>query len=116
MPGALAGAWRARFDIRVVAVTGSNGKTMTKEMIAAILKAALGDTVLATQGNFNNDIGLPLTLLGLTSRHRAAVIEMGMNHPGEIAYLARLARPTVAIVTTMIAKAPFLVARNLFSS
>jgi UDP-N-acetylmuramoyl-tripeptide--D-alanyl-D-alanine ligase len=97
--GALAADWRARFDLPVIAVTGSNGKTTTKEMIASILQAAFGDAVLATQGNFNNDIGLPLTLLKLDARHRAAIIEMGMNHPGEIAYLARLARPTVALVT-----------------
>jgi len=97
--GRLAAAWRAQFDIPVIAVTGSNGKTTTKEMIAAILKAAFGDAVLATRGNFNNDIGLPLTLLGLNATHRAAVIEMGMNHPGEIAYLAPLGAPTVALVT-----------------
>ena len=97
--GALAAAWRLRFAIPVIAVTGSNGKTTTKEMIAGILRAAWGDTVLATQGNFNNDIGLPLTLLRLNAGHRAAVIEMGMNHPGEIGYLARLTQPTVAIVT-----------------
>ena len=97
--GRLAAAWRAQFDIPVIAVTGSNGKTTTKEMIAAILKAAFGDAVLATRGNLNNDIGLPLTLLGLNATHRAAVIEMGMNHPGEIAYLAPLGAPTVALVT-----------------
>ncbi len=97
--GRLAAAWRAEFSIPVIAVTGSNGKTTTKEMIAAILKAAFGDAVLATRGNFNNDIGLPLTLLGLNATHRAAVIEMGMNHPGEIAYLAPLGAPTVALVT-----------------
>jgi len=97
--GRLAAAWRARFDLPVLAVTGSNGKTTTKEMIAAILKARFGDAVLATRGNFNNDIGLPLTLLGLNEDHRAAVIEMGMNHPGEIAYLASIGRPTVAVVT-----------------
>ena len=101
--GQLAAAWRARFDIPVLAVTGSNGKTTTKEMIAAILKAAFdskaGKPVLATQGNLNNDIGLPLTLLGLQPGHRAAVIEMGMNHPGEIDYLTRIGAPTVAVVT-----------------
>ncbi len=97
--GALAGAWRAEFALPVIAVTGSNGKTTTKEMIAAILGAAFGDAVLATRGNFNNDIGLPLTLLGLNAGHRAAVIEMGMNRPGEIAYLAPLGAPTVALVT-----------------
>ena len=97
--GALAAAWRSRFVLPLVAVTGSNGKTTSKEMLSSIMRAAHGDAVLATQGNFNNDIGLPLTLLTLSAQHRAAVIEMGMNHPGEIAYLARIARPTVALVT-----------------
>ena len=97
--GRMAAAWRARFEIPVIAVTGSNGKTTTKEMIAAILRSEFGDTVLATRGNLNNDIGLPLTLLGLDHGHRAAVIEMGMNHPGEIAYLALLGAPTVAVIT-----------------
>ena len=97
--GRLAAAWRARFTLPVIAVTGSNGKTTTKEMIAAILKAAFGAAVLSTRGNLNNDIGLPLTLLGLSAAHRAAVIEMGMNHPGEIAYLTRIGAPTVAMVT-----------------
>ena len=97
--GALAADWRARFDLPVIAVTGSNGKTTSKEMITSILRAAFGDAVLATQGNFNNDIGMPLTLFKLNAEHRAAVIEMGMNHPGEIAHLTRIARPTVAIVT-----------------
>ncbi|MBL8427730.1 MAG: UDP-N-acetylmuramoyl-tripeptide--D-alanyl-D-alanine ligase [Dechloromonas sp.] len=97
--GRLAAAWRARFALPVIAVTGSNGKTTTKEMIAAILKAAHGAAVLSTRGNLNNDIGLPLTLLGLSAAHRAAVIEMGMNHPGEIAYLAPIGAPTVALVT-----------------
>ena len=97
--GALAADWRSRFTLPLIAVTGSNGKTTTKEMIASIVKAAFGDDVLVTPGNFNNDIGLPLTLLKLDSTHRAAIIEMGMNHPGEIAYLARIARPTVAVVT-----------------
>ena len=97
--GRLAAAWRARFSLPVIAVTGSNGKTTTKEMIASILKAAFGAAVLSTRGNLNNDIGLPLTLLGLSASHRAAVIEMGMNHPGEIAYLTRIGAPTVAMVT-----------------
>jgi UDP-N-acetylmuramoyl-tripeptide--D-alanyl-D-alanine ligase len=98
--GELAAAWRARFTLPVIGVTGSNGKTTNKEMIAAILKAAFGaDAVLSTSGNLNNDIGLPLTLLGLSGTHRAAVVEMGMNHPGEIAKLARIARPTAALVT-----------------
>ena len=97
--GRLAAAWRAQFSLPLIAVTGSNGKTTTKEMIAAILKAQFGDAVLATRGNLNNDIGLPITLLGLNATHRAAVVEMGMNHPGEIAYLAPIGAPTVALVT-----------------
>ena len=97
--GALAAHWRSRFTLPLIAVTGSNGKTTSKEMIYSILKVAFGDAVLATLGNFNNDIGMPLTLLKLNDTHRAAIIEMGMNHPGEIAYLTRIARPTVALVT-----------------
>lgn len=97
--GSLAAAWRRRFSIPVIGITGSNGKTTTKEMVAAILRAAFGPAVLATQGNLNNDIGLPLTLLRMTPEDRAAVIEMGMNHPGEIDYLAALASPTAAVVT-----------------
>jgi UDP-N-acetylmuramoyl-tripeptide--D-alanyl-D-alanine ligase len=98
--GKLAAHWRSQFDIPLVAITGSNGKTTIKEMLAAILRAATGseETVLATQGNLNNDIGLPLTLLKLRAHHRYAVIEMGMNHFGEIEYLTHLARPDVAIV------------------
>ena len=138
--GRLAAHWRSQFDIPLVAITGSNGKTTVKEMLAAILRQhtkdeshdrALslrgitndlpacglsrmassstrvgvgessdedGETVLATQGNFNNDIGMPLTLLQLHATHRYAVIEMGMNHPKEIDYLTRIARPEVAIV------------------
>jgi UDP-N-acetylmuramoyl-tripeptide--D-alanyl-D-alanine ligase len=96
----LAAAWRARFSLPLVLVTGSNGKTTTKEMIAAIFRAAVGDAaLLATQGNLNNDIGLPLTLLKLNAQHRLAVIEAGMNHPGETAELAAIARPTVALIT-----------------
>ena len=98
--GKLAAYWRARFDIPLVAITGSNGKTTVKEMLAAILRNATGDeeSVLATKGNFNNDIGMPLTLLQLTAQHRYAVIEMGMSHAGEIDYLTRLAKPQVAVV------------------
>jgi UDP-N-acetylmuramoyl-tripeptide--D-alanyl-D-alanine ligase len=97
--GRLAARWRERFEIPLVAVTGSNGKTTVKEMIAAILRAHFGVAeVLATEGNLNNDIGLPLTLLRLRENHRAAVIELGMNHPGETATLAAIARPTVALV------------------
>lgn len=95
--GQLARHWRARFSIPVVGITGSNGKTTVKEMIAAIL-SCLGP-VLATKGNLNNDIGVPLTLAGLNAEHSSAVVEMGANHAGEIAYLAGLTRPTVAIVT-----------------
>ncbi|HCX87794.1 MAG TPA: UDP-N-acetylmuramoyl-tripeptide--D-alanyl-D-alanine ligase [Gammaproteobacteria bacterium] len=95
--GQLAAQWRKRFDIPVIGVTGSNGKTMVKEMIAAIL--AESGEVHASPGNFNNHIGVPLTLLGLRDSHRFAVIEMGMNHPGEIDYLSRLARPTTALIT-----------------
>ena len=95
--GKLARAWRRRFAIPLLAVTGSNGKTTVKEMLASIL-AQQGDT-LATRGNLNNDIGLPLTLFGLDARHTSAVVEMGANHAGEIAYLTDLAEPTVAIIT-----------------
>ncbi|MBI5006744.1 MAG: UDP-N-acetylmuramoyl-tripeptide--D-alanyl-D-alanine ligase [Nitrosomonadales bacterium] len=120
--GNLAAYWRTRFDIPLVAITGSNGKTTVKEMLAAILRQKIKDDlrdgspspregvgerehsedadgfVLATKGNFNNDIGMPLTLLRMNATHRYAVIEMGMNHPGEIDYLTRLARPDVALV------------------
>lgn len=93
-------AWRARFSLPVVAVTGSNGKTTTKEMISAMLAQWQGEAGrLATAGNLNNDIGVPLTLLRLRAEHRAAVFELGMNHPGEIAQLAAIAAPTVALVT-----------------
>src|SRR5690606_7686123 len=80
-------------------VAGSNGKTTTKEMVAAILADWQGEAGrLATAGNFNNDIGVPLTLLRLRPQHRAAVFELGMNHPGEIAGLAAMAAPSVALV------------------
>ncbi|MEK7666998.1 MAG: UDP-N-acetylmuramoyl-tripeptide--D-alanyl-D-alanine ligase, partial [Pseudomonadota bacterium] len=94
--GQLAAHWRRQFQIPVIAVTGSNGKTTVKNMIAAILNVA-GPT-LATQGNLNNDIGVPLTLLRLRQGDKYAVIEMGMNHPGEIDYLTKLARPTIALI------------------
>jgi UDP-N-acetylmuramoyl-tripeptide--D-alanyl-D-alanine ligase len=97
--GRIANSWRVQHAIPVIGVTGSNGKTTVKEMISAILAAAFGeDARLATQGNLNNEIGVPLTLFRLGSQHRAAVIEMGMNHPGEIARLAAIAQPTVAMV------------------
>ena len=95
--GRLAARWRDGFDIPLVAVTGSNGKTTVKEMIASIL--GLQAVVLSTRGNLNNDIGVPLTLFGLGGEHRYAVIEMGANHPGEIAWLTELARPQVAVIT-----------------
>ncbi|NKF22925.1 UDP-N-acetylmuramoyl-tripeptide--D-alanyl-D-alanine ligase [Solimonas marina] len=93
----LAMQWRQRFDLPVVAVTGSNGKTTTKQLLAAVF-AARGP-VLATQGNLNNHIGVPLTLLRLRGEHRTAVIEMGANHAGEIALLAAIAQPDVGVVT-----------------
>jgi UDP-N-acetylmuramoyl-tripeptide--D-alanyl-D-alanine ligase len=98
--GRLAAAWRSRFAFPLAGLTGSNGKTTVKEMLAAILASHTGDRarVHATEGNLNNDIGMPLTLLKVREDHRYAVIEMGMNHEGEIDYLTRIARPTVAIV------------------
>jgi UDP-N-acetylmuramoyl-tripeptide--D-alanyl-D-alanine ligase len=97
--GDLARYWRARFAPALIAITGSNGKTTVKEMLAAVLRKHANETaVLATRGNLNNDIGLPLTLLGLRHQHRWCAIELGMNHKGEIAYLAGIARPTVALV------------------
>ncbi len=98
--GTLGQAWRARYALSVIAITGSNGKTTTKELVAHLCRAVAGDeAVLSTLGNFNNEIGLPLTLLRLGAQHRYAVIELGMSHPGEIAALAQLAQPTIAIVT-----------------
>ncbi|MDR2154436.1 MAG: UDP-N-acetylmuramoyl-tripeptide--D-alanyl-D-alanine ligase [Burkholderiaceae bacterium] len=96
--GELAHQWRQRFTDPLIAVTGSNGKTTVTQMIAAILHAWQGEAALATAGNFNNDIGVPLTLLRLRPEHRVAVVELGMNHPGEIARLAAIAQPTVALV------------------
>jgi UDP-N-acetylmuramoyl-tripeptide--D-alanyl-D-alanine ligase len=95
--GRLAKLWREQYDLKMVAVTGSNGKTTVKEMLASILRQA-GET-LVTQGNLNNDIGVPLTLLRLRDTHRYAVIEMGANHPGEIRYLSQLASPQAAVIT-----------------
>ncbi len=99
---ALASAWRQRMQLPLIAVTGSNGKTTVTQMIATILRTWLGDAAFATAGNFNNHIGVPLTLLGLRQDeqtwHRAGVVELGMNHPGEIAELAAIAAPTVALV------------------
>ena len=97
--GQLAAYWRQQMPARIIAITGSNGKTSVKEMLAAILRTAVGkDAVLATPGNFNNNIGMPLTLLALNPTHQYGVIEMGMNHAGELAYLTRLACPDVALI------------------
>ena len=96
--GELAAGWRAQFDLPVIAVTGSNGKTTVTQMIASILRAHAGEDALSTQGNLNNDIGVPLTLFNLRPHHRIAVVELGMNHPGEIAYLSRLTQANVALV------------------
>ena len=95
--GKLAHHWRKNFPVPVVAVTGSNGKTTVKEMLVSILR--LQAPVLATKGNLNNDIGVPLTLFGFGEEHRYAVIEMGANHPGEILWLSRMTQPTVAVIT-----------------
>lgn len=97
--GQIGSGWRRQFCVPVIGVTGSNGKTTVKEMIAAILVAEFGQAhCTATPGNFNNAIGVPLTLLQIGDHTRAAVIELGMNHPGEIAGLCALAQPTVALV------------------
>jgi UDP-N-acetylmuramoyl-tripeptide--D-alanyl-D-alanine ligase len=95
---ALATHWRAQFKLPLIAVTGSNGKTTVTQMIAAILRVFKPQAFLATQGNLNNDIGVPLTVLRLRSDTEVAVVELGMNHPGEIANLAAIAQPTVALV------------------
>ncbi|MSP85997.1 MAG: UDP-N-acetylmuramoyl-tripeptide--D-alanyl-D-alanine ligase [Methylotenera sp.] len=98
--GALATYWRKKFAVPIVAVTGSNGKTTVKEMLAAILavKASNAEAIHATSGNLNNHIGLPLTILKLRANHQYAVLEMGMNHLGEIDYLTRITQPTVAVI------------------
>ena len=105
--GALARVWRTRFHVPLVAVTGSNGKTTCKEMLASILRAAYDNAVtsdsesivLVTDGNLNNEIGLPITVLKLRDHHRVSVCEMGASHPGDIAYLANIAAPTIGVVT-----------------
>jgi UDP-N-acetylmuramoyl-tripeptide--D-alanyl-D-alanine ligase len=98
--GDLGRHWRARFAPVLIAIAGANGKTTTKEMLAAILRAHAGDAaVLATKGNLNTDIGVPLTVLQMRDAHRYCAIELGMNHPGEIAWLAAIAQPTIAVVT-----------------
>ena len=95
----IAADWRARFDIALCAVTGSNGKTTVKEMLRAIAEAHLGaDRVMSSYGNFNNGIGLPLSLLSLRAQHRIGIVEIGMNHFGEIDALGRIANPGVGII------------------
>lgn len=95
--GSLARCWRQNFPVPLIAVTGSNGKTTVKEMLIRILEQK--GSVLATRGNLNNDIGVPLTLFGMDAEHWCAVLEMGANHPGEIAWLTNIAGPTVAVIT-----------------
>ncbi len=98
--GEIARGWRRQFRLPLITVAGSNGKTTTKEMIAAILARHVGDrAALSTRGNLNNDVGVPQTLMALRPRHQAAVIELGTNHPGEIAELARYTLADVALVT-----------------
>ncbi len=104
--GQLAAYWRERFSIPVIGITGSNGKTTVKEMLASICRHAAGggsveneSTVLATEGNLNNEIGVPKMLLRLQETHQFAVIEMGMNHVGEISYLTQMTKPDVAMIT-----------------
>ena len=96
--GQLAMGWRAQFDLPLIAVTGSNGKTTVTQMIASILRAWKQGDAFSTEGNLNNDIGVPMTLLRLRRSHQAGVVELGMNHPGEIAYLAGLTKPAIALV------------------
>jgi len=96
--GHLAAGWRSQFKLPLIAVTGSNGKTTVTQMIASILTAWKSTQAFATEGNLNNDIGVPLTLLRLRAAHQIGVVELGMNHPGEIAYLAALVKPSVVLV------------------
>jgi UDP-N-acetylmuramoyl-tripeptide--D-alanyl-D-alanine ligase len=97
--GRLAATWRRQFQLPLIAVLGSNGKSTVKEMIAAILRQRYGDAVLATQGNQNNAIGVPLTLFRLSSQHRAAILELGANGYGEITALSKMAKPDIAVIT-----------------
>ena len=101
--GKIAQYWKAQSKLPLVAITGSNGKTTTKEMLSSILTLHLKSKakLLMSQGNFNNDIGLPLSLLRAKKTHRYAVVEMGMNHEGEIRYLSELAKPDVAVITNI---------------
>jgi UDP-N-acetylmuramoyl-tripeptide--D-alanyl-D-alanine ligase len=97
--GDLAGAWRRRFSLPVVAITGSSGKTTTKEMLTAIASRTM--KVIATEGNLNNLIGLPQTLLNIGEAHELAIVEMGTNSPGEIARLAAIAQPDIGLITNI---------------
>ena len=101
--GKIAQYWKSQSKIPLLAITGSNGKTTTKEMIASIVSTHLKSKkkLLMSQGNFNNDIGLPLSLLNLEKTQKCAVVEMGMNHKGEISYLSQIARPDVAVITNI---------------
>lgn len=107
--GKLASNYRNLFDLKIVGITGSNGKTSTKEMLNSIAVSEFGvEHVLATQGNLNNHLGVPLTLLQLKKEHKVAIIEMGMNHAGELDYLTKLVKPSMALVTNvMLAHAGF---------
>lgn len=96
--GQIAAHWRSQYNLPLVAVTGSNGKTTVTQMIASIWDVHAGQAALATVGNLNNDIGVPLTLLRLKADHKIAVVELGMNHPGEIAYLATITKPNIVLV------------------
>lgn len=96
--GRIAAGWRTQFKLPLVAVTGSNGKTTVTQMLASIMRTYKGEASLATVGNLNNDIGVPLTLMRLTDDHEIGVVELGMNHPGEIAYLVKIVKPTIALV------------------
>jgi UDP-N-acetylmuramoyl-tripeptide--D-alanyl-D-alanine ligase len=96
--GSVAAHWRSQYALPLIAVTGSNGKTTVTQMVASILNTHANQDSLATIGNLNNDIGVPLTLLRLRDNHKVAVVELGMNHPGEISYLANITQPTVVLV------------------
>jgi len=96
--GSLAAQWRRQFKPALIGVTGSNGKTTVTQMIASVLRADTAAPSLSTQGNLNNDIGVPLTLFNLRAEHQRAVVELGMNHPGEIEVLAQFAQPTIGLV------------------
>ncbi len=101
--GLLAQAYRSQFNLPIVGITGSNGKTTVKEMLRAVCETRFTQAeVLATSGNLNNQLGLPLTLLQLNIQHKVAIVEMGMNHSGELDYLSQIARPTIATVNNVL--------------